>query len=290
MLKAIDGLKEKFREARLRFAPKSRFAFKIRKNDSALSLIDVAAAESEKDTATMQSNAPPLPFPPSMGQAGEIKNYNEEISSFRGPIRAPSFSKATSVTISQHEGVHIILPASASHATSSGSLTNLKRCIVDMSVPTASGAPFAGLALKNISQSLMIAGQVAGAAHITGLKNCVVVVDSRQVRMHNCENVDIYLRCTSKPIIEDCNAIRFAPLPSIYKSRGEEHNDDQWNRVQDFKWLKQEQSPNWSILPAQDMLENMIWKDIVPGAPGKGTEDILKEVGIGKYLEHENGV
>jgi tubulin-specific chaperone C len=147
------------------------------------------------------------------------KNYNEEIAKNPGgPIRKPSFSQASNVSISGHTGLHIILPSSASHATSSGSLTNIKKCIVDMSVPTTHGAPFAGLMLKNIKSSLIIAGQVAGAAHITGVEDSVIAVSSRQVRMHECKNVDIYLMCSSRPIIEDCSNMRFAPIPDYYVS------------------------------------------------------------------------
>ena len=147
------------------------------------------------------------------------KNYNEEMARApRGPIRSPSFSQASNVSISDHTGLHIILPSSASHATSSGSLTNLKKCIVDMSVPTTNGAAFAGLMLQNIKNSLVVAGQVAGAAHITAVEDSVIAVTARQVRMHECKNVDVYLMCSSRPIIEDCRSVRFAPLPECYVS------------------------------------------------------------------------
>jgi len=52
--------------------------------------------------------------------------------------------------------------------------------------------------------------------------------------------------------------------------------------VDDFKWLKAEHSPNWSILSENDVLGEKIWSDVVPGGPGVGLEDILKEVGIAK--------
>jgi hypothetical protein len=65
---------------------------------------------------------------------------------------------------------------------------------------------------------LIIAGQVAGAAHITGVEKSIIAVSSRQVRMHDCKDVDIYLMCSSRPIIEDCNGIRFAPIPECYVS------------------------------------------------------------------------
>ena len=54
-----------------------------------------------------------------------------------------------------------------------------------MSVPTAAagGAPFASLALNNISGSLIVAGHVDGPVHITGVRDSVLVIVSRQVRI-----------------------------------------------------------------------------------------------------------
>lgn len=220
-------------------APKSRFQFKA-KNNSAISISDAAeiaqkrinasglrpgfVSSTESSMATTPAN---LMTPPgerdSKDTLGDLpsfpKNYNEEMSrGMPGPIRKPSFSQATNVNITDHTGLHIILPSSASRATASGSLTKLNRCIVDMSVPTATKAPFAGLALKNIKNSLIVAGHVAGAAHITGVEDSIIVVASRQVRMHECKNVDIYLHCASRPIIEDCTNVRFSPIPENYVS------------------------------------------------------------------------
>jgi tubulin-specific chaperone C len=180
-------------------------------------------SSNESSMATTPANLQTPPGEPrdSIGELPAFpKNYNTELGgpALGGPIRKPSFSQASIVNISGHTGLHIILPSSASRATASGSLTALKRCIVDMSVPTANGAPFAGLALKNIKQSLIIAGHVAGAAHITGVEDSIIVVDARQVRMHDCKNVDIYLHCTSRPIIEDCNNVRFSPIPQCHVS------------------------------------------------------------------------
>lgn len=235
----MKALSEKLQETRAKFAPKSRFAFKTsNKNSSAISLNDaVELAQAQLlgmpgnqqgfDSSTESSIATtpaPLKTPSSESDTlGELpkflKNYNEEIAKQPGgPIRKPSFSQASNVSISDHTGLHVILPSSASHATSSGSLTNLSKCIVDMSVPTAHGAPFAGLMLKNIKNSLIIAGQVAGAAHITSVEGSVIAVSSHQVRMHDCKNVDVYLMCSSRPIIEDCSGVRFAPIPECYVS------------------------------------------------------------------------
>lgn len=173
---------------------------------------DVDNASSQTATAEIRDTVGALPA------SSSSKNYNEELSrsdNVRG-VRKPSFSTAKNIAISDHTGLHIMLPSTASRATSSGSLTNLARCIVDMTVPTSTGAPFAGLALKNIKDSLIIVGHVAGPAHLTGIEDSIIVVAARQVRMHDCKNVQVYLHCTSHPIIEDCSKVEFAPLPSFY--------------------------------------------------------------------------
>jgi tubulin-specific chaperone C len=50
--------------------------------------------------------------------------------------------------------------------------------------------------------------------------------------------------------------------------------------VDDFKWLKAEHSPNWSILPEEERLKDEVWTKVVPGEQGMGLDDILKKVGI----------
>ncbi|TAQ87336.1 hypothetical protein B7494_g4309 [Chlorociboria aeruginascens] len=259
---AIKALTEKLQETRSKFAPKARFHFKTtNKNGSAISINDAAelarlqtpgirpsfASSNESSMATTPANL--ITPPGEIDALGDLpsfpKNYNEEMTRAPiGPTRKPSFSQAMNVDISGHTGLHIILPSSASRATSSGSITKLDRCIVDMSVPTANGAPFAGLALKNIKSSLIIAGHVAGAAHITRVEDSIIVVASRQ------------------------------------QIASEEPVQNHWDQVDDFKWLKAEHSPNWSILPADKRLSEEIWTDVVPGGPGVGLDEILKKVGV----------
>jgi hypothetical protein len=36
--------------------------------------------------------------------------------------------------------------------------------------------------------------------------------------MHGSRDVDIYLHSASRPIFEDCEGLRFAPLPAVYVS------------------------------------------------------------------------
>ena len=185
----------------------------------------VPAAKGDGSTTNSSIAPTPLdqlsPREENRQQDGGMGNIDEDgadgIESGPG-VRRPSFSKVTKITISKHERLHIVLPTSASHATSSGTVSNLRHCVVDLSPATANGAPFSALYLKNIKNSVIVCGQVAGAIHITGVENSVIVTTCRQFRMHGSTEVDVYLHCASRPIFEDCSGLRFAPLPEAYVS------------------------------------------------------------------------
>jgi hypothetical protein len=55
-----------------------------------------------------------------------------------------------------------------------------------------------------------------------------------------------------------------------------------WEKVDDFKWLRNEQSPNWSLLEPEARVEERFWKEVVPGGPSLGVDDVLKAVGVSR--------
>lgn len=55
---------------------------------------------------------------------------------------------------------------------------------------------------------------------------------------------------------------------------------NQWNQIQDFKWLKAEQSPNWSILPEADIISDETWQRIAQVGVNLPVDDILKASGV----------
>ncbi|KZL78816.1 tubulin-specific chaperone C (tubulin binding cofactor C) [Colletotrichum tofieldiae] len=292
---AVKALTDKLNETTTKLAPRSRFQFKPRGANTATS--NVAAPKNDPRLLVGSSLAEPLPAshggpvvdsdaqaePDGLGELPSFaKNYNEEMARPSATkVRKPSFSTAKDIAIFGQDGLHIILPSSASRATSSGRLTDLKGCVVDMSLALSGNTSFASLALKNIEKSLIVAGNVTGPAHITGVSDSIIVVAARQVRIHECKNVDIYLHCSSHPIIEDCSNMRFAPLPASFETP-EDPVKNQWDQVDDFKWLKSEPSPNWSILPEEQRLADEIWTKVVPGERGKDLHDILRAVGVSK--------
>lgn len=234
---AIKALTEKLQSIRNSFNPPKKFQFKTaRKNASAISLSDAAElAQQNKlrvpgyssDNSNVNSSFAPTPLDKlsPTEEKGEFElgvqseaadNAQLGESGNSTAIQKPSFSNASSVTISNQRGSHIILPTSASHATSSGTVSNVRHCVIDLSPPTTNDGPFAGLILKNIKDSLIVCGQVTGPIHVTSVENSVIVTSCRQYRMHGSKNVDVYLHCSSRPIIEGCEEIRFAPLPEAY--------------------------------------------------------------------------
>lgn len=56
--------------------------------------------------------------------------------------------------------------------------------------------------------------------------------------------------------------------------------ENQWNNVDDFKWLKAGPSPNWTTLPQTQVLGDEIWTKVVPGWPGASVEETLGKVGL----------
>jgi hypothetical protein len=228
----LKGLQDNLDNTVAKVTPKSRFQFKrtahvdmgAPENDPRLNPGSLSAHGQQRiaEVGLVEPEAADT-----VAELPKAKDYNGEMARpSLNPVRQPSFSTAKNINITNQNGLHVILPRSASQATAAGSLTELRDCIVDMSVPTADGSPFPGLALKNISNSVIVAGRVTGPVHITNVSDSILVMTAHQVRIHECSNVDIYLHCSSHPIIEDCKGMRFAPLPEHYVSLSHFHNPD----------------------------------------------------------------
>ena len=53
-----------------------------------------------------------------------------------------------------------------------------------------------------------------------------------------------------------------------------------FDQIDDFKWLKPEQNPNWSVLNQSSRVTETLWTEAVPGKAGKGAQDILRALGV----------
>jgi hypothetical protein len=102
--------------------------------------------------------------------------------------------------------------------------------------------------------------------------------------MHHCENVSIYLNVGSRPVVEGVKDVGFAPTPGDIASGEEEVTEgtqNLWCQVDDFNWLRREQSPHWKTIPVQDRIESYVWKKVISGDSGEsGVDNVLKDVGL----------
>lgn len=281
---AVKALREHLNETVAKFSPKQRFQFKTRATNG-------AAAAAKPDTRRLNLGGPLTAegagSAPTSG--GDSKGTSAQPAGSSGDGADGTQSGASAprdITLSDHAQVHLRLPPTASRATSAGAVTNLQRCIVDMTpaggYDAAAAAPFASLTLKDIAGSVIVAGQVDGPVHVTGVRDSVVMVVARQVRIHECENVAFYLHCVSRPIIEDCKDVRFARAPESFLTEKQKSEANLFDQVDDFKWLKTTTSPNWSLLPESDIIPDSAWANTRAVSPGACVDDILRGFGLGK--------
>jgi hypothetical protein len=62
----------------------------------------------------------------------------------------------------------------------------------------------------------------------------------------------------------------------------EKSTENQWDKVDDFKWLKAGPSPNWTTLSEAQALGEEMWTKVVPGRPGVSVDETLQKIGIPK--------
>lgn len=115
------------------------------------------------------------------------------------------------------------------------------------------------LFVHRLRNSRVYVGPVTGSVLIEEAEGCVFVVAAHQIRIHGARTCDFYLRVRSRPIIEDSNGVRFAPYCLSYqgieedlRGAGLDAETGNWGNVDDFRWLRAVQSPNWSVLPENE--------------------------------------
>ena len=83
--------------------------------------------------------------------------------------------------------------------------------------------------------------------------------------MHDSRDTDVYLSCSSRPIIENSTNISFSEYPNVIgKTIGIAVDSGEWldkELVEDFNWLRKEHSPNWRI--SQDAIGDDTWTQVM---------------------------
>lgn len=98
------------------------------------------------------------------------------------------------------------------------------------------------LRIRNTNESIIeIMSICNGTIYIENVNGGSLIIAGDQVRIHDCENVDIYLFAKSSCILENCSGLRFhrnkiaAALNLKTKDNNNNYDDDTyWTCIQDF--------------------------------------------------------
>ncbi|XP_010926301.2 tubulin-folding cofactor C [Elaeis guineensis] len=219
-LKAISELKEALDSANSELMPRKKFSFKNK--------------ASRKDPCVL------------VQQIDEIKVLDAEKSNPGGVRDSPGFRNKENAVLVKHFRV-------SEEGEGNFSLSDLNSCEVYLK------GRIRALFVHRLRNCRIFAGPVQGSILIEDVNDCLFMLSSHQIRIHQARATDFYLRVRSRPIIEDSNGVRFAPYRLFYKGIDEDLKDSglgeetgNWANVDDFKWLRAVQSPNWCLMPEEE--------------------------------------
>lgn len=228
---AMAELKERLEKANSQLLPKKKFAFRNK-----ISRSNPSSGKVEGNPNARESEESPNP--------NEVRMIHEKKSSFA--LDAPG--------LGNKEGLVVFKDLDAS-TDGDFALSDLVNCKVYLR------GRLRALFIHRLKGCQVFAGPVMGSVLIEEAENCVFMLASHQIRIHQTVNTDFYLRVRSRPIVEYVTNVRFAPYALVYRGVEEELQDSDlndetgmWANVDDFRWLRAVSSPNWRIIPEDDRL------------------------------------
>ncbi|KAI1292709.1 hypothetical protein EDD11_008709 [Mortierella claussenii] len=247
-MEAIKYMCEQLNLLRTKLVPKAKFSFKSRK--AAASSTATSPASSPASTPRLGS---PQPKPTSAVDQDLFMKFENRTGEhlFIGSLPVPT----------SEEGVAIAKDVS---------LTNLTDCTVNL----VHNIPLGAVHIRNLKNCTLVIPPVSGSILLHDCEGCTLIGACHQSRMHSSSNMNIYLHVTSEPIIEDCTNMRFAPfildlpaqeLDRLFEIAQLARDKNFYDKVKDFNWLRQQQSPNWRLLDSaeieKDAAEAVLAKD-----------------------------
>ncbi|XP_028803724.1 tubulin-folding cofactor C-like [Neltuma alba] len=220
-LKTVADLKQSLESLNSQLVPKKKFAFKNKGNKKESGVAELKEPPPSKCTDASPEKLTVWDSPGFRGKVGQV--LFEE---FRG-------SEVGEFTISDLDSCEV----------------RLIGCL-------------RALFIHRLKNCQVYVGPVMGSILIEEIEGCIFVMASHQIRIHHAKRSDFYLRVRSRPIIEDSSSVRFSPYCLTYEGIEEDlqhasldNETGNWANVDDFKWLRATQSPNWSILPENQRIK-----------------------------------
>ena len=122
--------------------------------------------------------------------------------------------------------------------------------------------PLRALRVDGLKGCHVLSGPIAGSVLLHACEASVFMLCARQLRIHTSQRCSYYLRCMSRPIIEKCDGLGFAPYALEYEGRGaaeataalDRPVPGMWRNVDDFLWHRVQKSPAWDVIPCEKRL------------------------------------
>ncbi|KAI0372531.1 hypothetical protein BV20DRAFT_1042647 [Pilatotrama ljubarskyi] len=254
---------------------------KLKDIETQLEALRTSVAPKSKFAFKRKAAKPTLSDPPA-----SVPASNEQISGVAPSGPAQSKSPTSGLSLSGHSNSYLTVSSLSSPWSAASDLTisELDHCIVNL-IPSQANpdAPpdltFNALHVRNVTNTVLILPIIPGSALLHDMKNCVIVLGSRQFRMHTSSQVDVYISIASNPIIEHCSAIRFADYPTCLRRRtspdgaAAQEIKSNYLAVQDFSHIRATPSPNWSALREEQRISDSDWP-----LSGEVTNDFLRRL------------
>ncbi|KAF9139215.1 hypothetical protein BGX30_008233 [Mortierella sp. GBA39] len=232
---AIKSMSEKLAQLRVKLVPKAKFSFKSRKT----------AGATPSPASTPKPAASPKPT-----------------------VSTPTIDQSQFLKFEDRTGEHLFIGSlsvseTESRAAKDVALTNLTDCTINL----VHDIPLGAIHVKNLKRCTLVFPPVSGSILLHDCEGCTLVGACHQSRMHTSTNMNIYIHVTSEPIIEDCTEMRFAPygqiLPSeeldrLFEAAQLNQGVNLYDKVKDFNWLRQQQSPNWRLLEDSELQPEIV--------------------------------
>ncbi|EGD82791.1 hypothetical protein PTSG_03441 [Salpingoeca rosetta] len=233
---ALAEFKRELDAKRTQLVPKKKFAFKARQKKKPTAAKQPASSAPTDATKTAAPQSHQQAAQPAADHSKQQAAVEEDTLGFK--------DKA-------NETLHLTREVATN---SDVTLKNLENCTV-----LVEGAPGA-IHASNLKNTTICIGPVSRSLLIDHCDGCKFVLACQQLRVHNTYDTDFYLHVTSRAIIEDCDRVRFAPfnwkydgIEDDYKVAGLDTSINNWDKVNDFKWIKPHvPSPHWCTIPNDD--------------------------------------
>lgn len=163
----------------------------------------------------------PKPKPASSNHSLQVSEPGEIVGSSAPPVEDPSEHQGPEPGITSSGGSGSLQQASVLSNVHHTLRTESNRENADRGIIIADSShcvikclvPSPNLTINEVQSSVIVCGPINGAALVTGMTASTLVIACRQLRLHRCRSCILHLRCSSRPIIEDCSSMQFAPLP-----------------------------------------------------------------------------